>query len=1209
MFKNKQEQDDLETIRKAKIKSESIYSHQREIAAVASSFSAIFSSTKKLYHYTPVHAQQIIHTSAYSNNDSNKQLEEEPALNSPKAQTARKKQKFDLYKRHHTLSHSDSAHSFLPSSLHDCERHGNSTPFQTPPLSKHAPKLNWGKNNSASSTSPTQRWSNLKKNHLSAPTAFVSTEIDNEIIDNEIQKVEREAKFYLDLCCASNVAPISKLLKALAPLRHRNPRKQRQVLKEANRLKKHVDLHGKGLTVHSLNVMAKSILPNFAENGLQKLNLSENQDLTTKGVNVLLETLDNGKAPKLQEIDLSSCNLRNNGALKAVTLLSPEAQNNLSCVKLANNGLNDDFVLKFCAMYKSFVPARRIADLSRLVHLDLRRNDIGVRGGLVLGSAIGECGSALETLLLGWNKLRSQGAREILRGFVQVKPVTRISVLDLSFNNISDDMLLPDNSLQAFLGGSRTLTLISLDLSHNNLGPATAEDLVTALSIRNRVQELRIGFNPLGLAGTARILEVSRQNALRTLMIENTIIKMQLGTSSGTDANSTNGGEDIVKQLIGGGDNTEEDGEDELDNLDHFDLTQDTQYIWELAQRVKRAKAVLLMMRVRRKYNVIIEVEHPAQDRSATNRLFTGVMGWLSGRARRDHGVGEGGQGKSEKDEKTTTKTDSVFHTRIAESESRSFWDSPHVIGAAFEEDWIKLSHHKIVKLNFTEENQVHDALKSHFVLLKELFHYYSASKSGRAKGGFSITMNAAKTFVEECKIWPNGKEWPKSKLDMIFIQSAVDKHKQDEHLTKKKRAKYLHADMDDNFSLGSGTGLNSVSLAKLVSSKRQIEEVHAVRLKLAAEQQEQAKQRNKSKKKKKAKFHEDDSATKKQKKAMATAKTQASLITTMKQKKKKKKKDSKSDKKSKSAAAAAERMKERKKKREADGKEKTKAGGRSFGAHALSRSEFLGFIFRLAIERFYNSNEVTTAKDAVNKAMEDFIIPNAFKDIGGLCEPRYLFDRNMFRDEKLYFVEIDQVIRDNYLALQAIYAKFSTDDSVGASENFTYKGRFKEGDVMKLQDFVKLIASMDNKKYVEACSRRAIVLSFVFSQMLCSGEDDAASQASFCEFLEALARLSDMCMNKELKGLRIPLSVSLRQMIESLVAGNQKDVDKFGSRMEKETAAVAKNVSSSAVNWSNEARSSSLDMTMAWMKRVKNKVKEEEIVKEVTQDKKKKKK
>jgi hypothetical protein len=202
----------------------------------------------------------------------------------------------------------------------------------------------------------------LKKNNLSAPTAFVSTEIDNEIIDNEIQKVEREAKFYLDLCCASNVAPISKLLKALAPLRHRNPRKQRQVLKEANRLKKHVDLHGKGLTVHSLNVLAKSILPNFAENGLQKLNLSENQGLTTKGMNVLLETLDNGKAPKLQEIDLSSCNLRNNGALKAVTLLSPEAQNNLSCVKLANNGLNDDFVLKhgrlFC--HSRYTGCRRL---------------------------------------------------------------------------------------------------------------------------------------------------------------------------------------------------------------------------------------------------------------------------------------------------------------------------------------------------------------------------------------------------------------------------------------------------------------------------------------------------------------------------------------------------------------------------------------------------------------------------------------------------------------------------------------------------------------------------------------------------------------------------------------------------------------------------------------------------------------------------------
>jgi hypothetical protein len=114
----------------------------------------------------------------------------------------------------------------------------------------------------------------------------------------------------------------------------------------------------------------------------------------------------------------------------------------------------------------------------------------------VLGTTIGECGSALETLLLGWNHIGNKGADEILAGFARVKPVTRISRLDLSMNSLSKL-----NNLQSFLSGTRTLTLVALNLSHNQLGPKVAEDLVTALSVRNRVQELKIGFNPLGLIG------------------------------------------------------------------------------------------------------------------------------------------------------------------------------------------------------------------------------------------------------------------------------------------------------------------------------------------------------------------------------------------------------------------------------------------------------------------------------------------------------------------------------------------------------------------------------------------------------------------------------------------------------------------------------------------------------------------------------------
>jgi hypothetical protein len=639
--------------------------------------------------------------------------------------------------------------------------------------------------------------------------------------------------------------------------------------------------------------------------------------------------------------------------------------------------------------------------------------------------------------------------------------------------------------------------------------------------------------------------------------------------------------------------------------------------IWELAERVKRAKSVLLMMRARRKYQILIEVEYPPQEREATNRMFQPVMSWLSGRARRNHGDDHDGVGgtekKKESDEEVQENTDSVFHSRIAESESRSFWDSPHVIGAAFEEDFIKLNWHKVIKLNHTQENKLHDVLKSHFVLLKELFHYYAATKSGRAKDGFSITMNGMHCFIDDMGLWPKGStEWPRSKLDMLFVQAAVDRHKQDKLLQKSKRAKYLHQDMDNHFSLASGTGLNAKSLDQIVNTRHQIAEINAVRAKLAREEKNRATTPKSKKKKKKANFHVDDKATQENQKKMkmAAAKKGAalSLVTTMKNKKKKNKKRNKEEEAKEKADKDAKERKEKraaKRKNDKDQLNKETSGGRSFGAQSLRRSEFLGFVFRVAIERFLKSNEVKTAEDAVNKMMEDYIIPNAFKDVGSLVEAKYLFDRNMFRDEKLYFVEIDQVVRDNFLALQAIYAKHSTCNTAGSSDNFAYKGKFKEGDVMKLIDFVSVVNSMDRKDFIEKCSRRAINIAFVFSQMLCSGDDEAGSQASFCEFLEALARLADMCIGRELKGMSIPLSIVFRQMVDSLVRGNKKHVDRFCSRMEQETVQIAKQVTKSKITWSNEARSNSLDMTMAWMARIKKKTQEKEQNKEQLEEKK----
>ena len=1012
--------------------------------------------------------------------------------------------------------------------------------------------------------------------------------------------VSRKARHYADLCQKNNVPPIAKLLPRpeVASEHHATQSgkgtRKRMRRSQSNVNKKALQLSDRGLTYASFEILSSTIIPDLCLSGLHTVNLSKNKRMGgAKAMLLLHKGLCDGKAPKLRELDLSDCGLGIEGTITITKLLSPSTGNQLSVLKLAGNRLTDQFINMFAKLYEPWVRERRKKDMTRLTYLDLRNNEISAQGGIMLGHCISNVGTAIETLLLGWNHLGWEGARAILRGFVQVKPVTRVSRLDLSFNRLSDSWLYPDNALQAFLSGTRALTLTSLDLSHNELGQMTAEHLVTALSARNRIQELRVGFNPLGTIGTARMIEASRQNALRTLMIENTT--MTWGSKKRHSGDEHSHGIELST-----GNDVPDDDEDDDSALDP---SADVQYIWELAERVKRAKSVLLMMRVRRKYKVEIHVEYPPQERVAQNRLFQPVMGWLSGRARRNHGSDAGGEGKIKGDkdgEDVDQNTDSVFHARIGESESRSFWDSPHVIGAAFEEDYIKINWHKFLKLSHQEETKMHDCLKSHYVLLKELFHYYAATKSGRAKSGFAIAMNAMHIMVEEMGLWPKGKS--RATLDMMFVHAAVDRHKQEEHLVKKKRAKYLHKDFDDNFSLGSGTGLNSSSLSKFVLSRNQIAEVHSVRKKIEREQSEKHGQKKIPKKanrgKRQASFHEDDESDIQMEKEAQEAKHQDSKIITMENKKRrgKKKRRNKKNQNANSGmkaarAAAAAKAKMKKAKKEKEEKASKGTGGASFGAQTLKRSEFLGFMLRLATNLFYDSGKCDSVEEAIEKMMEDHVIPNAFKGVSELCDSKYLFDRNMFRDEKLYFVEIDQVFRENYIGLQAIYSKYSSDETAGSADTFAYKGRFKEGDVMSLNDFVKVVQSMDRQDFIDACTRRAMNLSFCFAQMLCSGEDEAASLASFCEFLEALARLADMCIGKELKGMRIPLSMQLRQLVDSLIKGNSKIVKQFSSHMEADTANAAKVMSASKTRWTKEARSTSLDMTMAWMARTKQKL------------------
>jgi hypothetical protein len=540
----KTESEEEERKRQLKLRKEREREREREISTVASSFGLLFGTSKYKY-FTPVNPTREQHFSSDTFDEQSK-LKRKGNLSPSAVEKLRDERIEGLLLSHTTLTRSQSAKNLLPSSIHDIER-------------------------------PLRTFASMR---AISPIPFTAKQTDlNDEKDKELMLQDREAKYYLGLCQTANVAPISKLLNTIAPLATSPIKKNtfREKFKASSlptqknnrnktRSQKVLNLKGKGLTVKSLDILSKTIIPSFVKNGLSEVNLSDNR-IGVNGVKVLLHSLENGKSPQLKHLDLSSCNLCNKGAIEAINLLLPSTENNLSTLKLANNDLGEKFTKKFCQIYKSAVLPRRKADLTRLVHLDLRQNNIGEQGGIMLGNVIGECGSALETLLLGWNHVGSRGADEILAGFVRVKPVTRISCLDLSMNSI--DYL---NNLQVFFSGTRMLTLIALNLSHNQLGPKAAEDLVTALSIRNRVQELEIGFNPLGLMGTARIVEACRQNALRTLRIENTIMKTTHLKSSSSSSSSADSSDTTKKDA-------NDDNDEDVDDLEHFDLSADVQYV------------------------------------------------------------------------------------------------------------------------------------------------------------------------------------------------------------------------------------------------------------------------------------------------------------------------------------------------------------------------------------------------------------------------------------------------------------------------------------------------------------------------------------------------------------------------------------------------------------------------------------------------------
>ena len=436
------------------------FSERREVNAVCTSFGSLFKhgAPGKMLWFTPMlqgsaddNRERVGDSALHVSDDLvakwGQRRRREVSNASVEREKLRRARSVELMQAHDTLTRSASVKTLGIANLLDIPRKDVVSPyFYSDPKKK-------------------KKKTTTSKANTTATSAMGSNSFEED--DESDPSVARDVRHYVELCRLNSVTPIAKLIpRPEVSLRDqlgqkKNSRRRPRPLPNKNSL----NLHGHGLTFGSLDVLTTTILPDLCTTGLHTINLSKNKRIGgAKSARLLADALSAGKAPKLRELDLSECGLGVQGALAAVQLLSPSSANGLSVLKLANNGLTDAFVGGFVRLYEPWVRERRKKDLKRLVYLDLRRNEIGVQGGILLGHCIANVGTSIETLLLGWNHVGWEGSRAILRGFVQVKPVTRISQLDLSFNRITDHWLYPDNVLQAFLGGTRALTLCKLDI-------------------------------------------------------------------------------------------------------------------------------------------------------------------------------------------------------------------------------------------------------------------------------------------------------------------------------------------------------------------------------------------------------------------------------------------------------------------------------------------------------------------------------------------------------------------------------------------------------------------------------------------------------------------------------------------------------------------------------------------------------------------------
>ena len=803
--------------------------------------------------------------------------------------------------------------------------------------------------------------------------------------------------------------------------------------------------------------------------------------MKVNAANMLFDALPK-QCPNITEIHVNNCSLGELGGKEVAKYL--RVAPSLKKLYIQKNQLKDGFC-------KAFAISLGNNEIS-LEELDLGDNGITWRGGEYLADAFACRGRSIMSLLMAWNNLGDRGVDKIAKAFIDLGKSAMIGRIDFSYNNLTD--LIGESLPKMILCSHMNV----YNVSHNQLGPIYAGRLRSGLDGPiTTCTMLDVSYNPLGTFETAHIIETVKSNKIVDLKICNCV------------------------DLNVGGD-------------------EDMQYVYELATRVSRAKDVLFMMRKGRKKKISIEIEFPPKKRTQRSKLINSMMGWMK-KKRKHMGITEWSGGSNnvvnhgedwhslqmeDDDVKVTKKKNapeskSVFHDRIKNCDSHSYWDTQQVNGMAFEEDWVVLDHTKIVKprMSKKEERLVHDLLKDNFILLRELFMFYAATGNKRMKNEFAVNMYGMHDFVKDCQVVC--KQYTSNDVDMTFLQAALNNKEEDKEFIKAQRKEFYHKNVVHT-SKTDEHHLNAdiLRLSQHMKMQQEVFREHA--------EEHEANENH-------------DRAVEEMRKLQA-----------LKHQKAQKKKDD------------------------------TKA---NVSAQTLTRTEWLEYILRIAIDRYFKSNEAKSPSEAVQMLLENNIIPNAFIDIDDYARSMF-FDRNRFRDEKLYFRQVDEVFREYFLELQAIYGFYSL------GEHFAFEGKLVEQEEMDMIEFWNCMKSMQSKPVWDLIRSRDVKLAYNFSQMASVKDPDVLGiKSDFVEFLEGISRLADMTYGRGLPdALQPPLSDKLRKIIPNLIEGNESLIKKFSSRMTGGTKTAVNTMHAGNAGWQSETRSKMVDQLMNWKMRGKEK-------------------